>query len=378
MSSLLPNITITRRIIGFCRLAREQGFKVGLAETRDLLMAADLALLMPKQRFRYTARALMCSNHDDFERFDALFDRYWKRRSSDGQAGAERKVRQPDTAAHNNHSLVMSGGEGEQHPSDEGKKVTGASAVERLQKTDFSQLSAGEIERLDELARRLWQQMSRRLMRRMKIRRRREQMCLRQTMRQNITHGGEPIELKFRSRRTVKPRLVVLLDVSGSMDQYSLFFLKFVYALQQHFERVESFIFSTRLVRITEALNQRGLAATLKRMAREAEAWSSGTRIGECLQTFNAKFAKRVLARHAIVVVLSDGLDTGEPELFRGELRRIKQRTRKVIWLNPLLGLEDYQPITRGLSAAMPFIDKFISAHNLNSLLQLEKHLLDV
>ena len=176
----------------------------------------------------------------------------------------------------------------------------------------------------------------------------------------------------------MKPRLVVLLDVSGSMDQYSLFFLKFIYALQQHFERVESFIFSTRLVHISSALRANGLEETLRLLSGQASAWSSGTRIGECFAAFNRAFAKRILARNAIVVVLSDGLDTGEPELFKQELQRIKLRTRKLIWLNPLIGMEGYQPITRGLSKALPLIDVFISAHSLESLLALERHLIDV
>jgi len=373
-----PNNKITGRIIGFCHLARAEGFKVGIQETCEALQSASRSLLMPKSHFRRTLRSLMCSSHEEFVRFDPLFERYWKRRSSYGHQGIEKKISQPYTTPENNHSLVMSGLENNETADDEGKKVTGASAIERLRKTDFSRLSHDEIERLDELAQQLWRQMSRRITRRMKNRRRKEQICLRQTIRKNIARGGVPIQLKYRGRNSIKPRLVILLDVSGSMDQYSLFFLKFIYALQKHFERVESFIFSTRLLHVTEALKENGLTATLKSIAKHADAWSSGTRIGECLQTFNLSHAKRVLARNSIVVVLSDGLDTGEPALFSQELQRIKRRTRKIVWLNPLLGMDAYEPITRGLSAALPLIDLFISAHNLESLLELEKHLIHV
>ncbi len=367
--------TITTRIIAFCHLARAEGFNVGIEETCAALESAGHGMLMPKSMFRRTLRALMCSKHEEFERFDALFERFWKRRSTHGDSSMARKIAQPYAPQNSYHSLVMSGDERSETAEEEGKKVTGASAIERLQKTDFSQLSHGEIERLDELAQHLWRQMSRRLTRRMKNRQRKEQVSLRQTIRQNIAHGGDPIKLRFRSRHTVKPRLVVLLDVSGSMDQYSFFFLKFIHALQKHFERVESFLFSTHLLHVTSALKDKGLTSTLKTLAQQAEAWSSGTRIGECFQTFNRTHAKRVLARNSIVVVLSDGLDTGDPEMFKQELSQIKRRTRKVVWLNPLLGMDNYEPITRGLSAALPLIDVFVSAHNLQSLLELEKHL---
>lgn len=369
------NQTITNRLLAFCHLARAEGFNVGIEETRAALEAAGQGMLMPKSLFRRTLRALMCSNHDEFGRFDALFERFWKRRSSYGDNSIQRKISQPDAAQNHQHSLVMSGEERRQTAEEQGKKVTGASAMERLQKTDFSQLSHSEIEKLDELAQHLWRLMSRRLTRRMKNRQRKEQISLRQTIRQNIALGGEPIKLRFRSRHTIKPRLVILLDVSGSMDQYSFFFLKFIHALQKHFERVESFIFSTRLLHVTAALKDRGLTSTLKTLAQQAEAWSSGTRIGECFQAFNHRHAKRTLSRNSIVVVLSDGLDTGDPEMFRQELSQIKRRTRKVVWLNPLLGMDHYEPITRGLSAALPLIDVFVSAHNLQSLMELEKHL---
>ena len=367
--------TITSRLIAFCNLARAEGFNVGIEETCAALESAGHGMLMPKSMLRRTLRALMCSKHEEFARFGALFERFWKRRSSYGDRSIERRTALPYAVQQASHSLVMSGEERHQAVQEEGHKVTGASAIERLQKTDFSQLSHSEIESLDEFAQKLWKQMSRRITRRMKNRRRKEQVSLRQTIRQNIAHGGEPIKLSFRSRHAVKPRLVILLDVSGSMDQYSFFFLKLIHALQKHFERVESFIFSTRLLHVTTALKDKGLAITLKALAQQAEAWSSGTRIGECFQSFNHLHAKRVLARNSIVVVLSDGLDTGDPELFRQELSRIKGRTRKVVWLNPLLGMEGYEPITRGLSAALPLIDVFVSAHNLQSLMALEKHL---
>jgi len=201
---------------------------------------------------------------------------------------------------------------------------------------------------------------------------------LRRTIRGSIPYGGDPIELSYKGRKRRKPGLVVLLDVSGSMDQYSFFLLKFVYALQKNFKRVESFIFSTQLIRITEALKTSGMAEALKTLSDEAEVWSSGTRIGECFREFNLHYAKRVLSRNSLVIILSDCWDTGEPEVLKTELEQIKRRTKKLIWMNPLLGMEDYQPLTQGISAALLIIDVFISAHNLESLLQLERYIVNV
>lgn len=366
---------ITPKILGFCHFLRAEGFKVGIQETCDALTAANINLMMPKDIFKYTLRSLTCSSLEEFERFDSLFERYWSRQAAYRQKPTLKQLSRPYAPEREIRSLLMTGRESGKTAEEEGKKVSGASAMERLQKTDFSKLPQEELEKLDELAQQLWKQMSRRITRRRKNDHRKEQVNLRRTIRQNIAHGGDPIQLRFRSRKYAKPRLTVLLDVSGSMDQYSFFFLKFIYALQKHFERVESFIFSTRLLHVTGALKAKELGKTLNILSEQAEAWSSGTKIGECLRTFNLKYAKQVLARHSIVVILSDGLDTGEPEIFRRELQKIKRRTRKLIWLNPLVGTEGYEPITRGLSAALPVIDIFISAHNLESLLALEGHL---
>ena len=159
------------------------------------------------------------------------------------------------------------------------------------------------------------------------------------------------------------------------MDRYSFFLLRFIYALQRHFDRVDAFLFSTRLTCVTPALKARRFPDTLPHLADAADAWSSGTRIGDCLETFNDEYARRVLTRDTLVFILSDGLDTGEPALLTRELQAIKQSARKLIWLNPLLGMKEYEPLARGIASALPLIDAFVPAHNLESLLDLESHL---
>jgi uncharacterized protein len=205
-----------------------------------------------------------------------------------------------------------------------------------------------------------------------------ESVDLRRTIRASLEHGGDPIELVFKGKKPKKMRLVVLLDVSGSMDKYSFFLLRFICSLQSYFEKVESFIFSTELRYITDFIKQKGLENTLKLLSENADNWSSGTKIGQCLKDFNAKYAKTMLSRSSFVIILSDGLDTGDKGMIEEEMQTIRRRTKRLIWLNPLKGMQGYAPTARGMSEAMPHINVFQSGHNLDSILELEKVLIQV
>jgi len=369
---------ITSAIVGFCQFLRDNGLNVGIQETFDSLEAAKIGTLKNKHIFKFTLRALLCSSKEEFDQFNSLFDVYWGQGLRKNYESSAKRLSQTDTVNQRGKSLFMIGKRANSTVEEGGKSVTGASAQERLRKTDFSKLQQSDLAQLEELAHLLWKQMSMRLTRRLKTSNKKHQVNLRRTIRRSIHYGGNPIELSYKGRKLRRPRLVVLLDVSGSMDQYSFFLLKFIYALQKNFERVESFLFSTRLICITEVLKKSKMDETLKSLSNEAETWSSGTKIGECFREFNLNYAKRVLSRNSLVIILSDGLDTGEPEALKTELKQIKRRTKKLIWLNPLIGMEEFQPLTRGISAALPIIDVFISAHNLESLLQLERYIVNV
>jgi uncharacterized protein with von Willebrand factor type A (vWA) domain len=164
-----------------------------------------------------------------------------------------------------------------------------------------------------------------------------------------------------------------MLDVSGSMDKYSFYLLRFVYALRERFRTPEVFIFSTSLIRISKVLQAGRLQAVLDILSAQADNWSGGTRIGECFREFVEKYGKRVLNGGPVVLILSDGLDTGDPAVLGREMIRLRQRARRIIWLNPLKGMKGYAPLAGGMRVALPSVDEFYSAHNLNSLLQLEK-----
>jgi uncharacterized protein with von Willebrand factor type A (vWA) domain len=162
------------------------------------------------------------------------------------------------------------------------------------------------------------------------------------------------------------------------MDRYSFFLLRFLFALRENFRQLEAFIFSTKLIRISGALSGNQLEYATALLTQQVDNWSSGTKIGNCLEEFNDNYGKRMLNGSPTLIILSDGLDTGEPELLGKELQKIQGRSRKLVWLNPLKGMKDYQPIQRGMKAALPSVDDFRSAHNLNSLLELENILIHV
>jgi uncharacterized protein with von Willebrand factor type A (vWA) domain len=257
---------------------------------------------------------------------------------------------------------------------DEERTTTGASAAERLKRTDFSQIPVSDLPFLEQIALQLWKRMSMRLVRRWRIYGESGPVDLRRTIRHSINHGGEPVDLIRKGKKKRKMRLVMLLDVSGSMDLYSAFLLRFVYALNLYFKRVDSFLFSTRLVPVSQMMRKDKLISVMNELSENVQEWSGGTRIGESLNEFNTKFAPKLLNKNTIVVILSDGWDTGAPELLGDQLAKMKHRARKIIWLNPLLGLPGYEPLTQGIVAAKPFTEIFIPAHNLESLLQLEKY----
>jgi uncharacterized protein with von Willebrand factor type A (vWA) domain len=276
-----------------------------------------------------------------------------------------------------NATLVMLGRGDKQEEETDAKNVSGANEKERLKKTDLAFVKETDAEQLEAIARKLFREMAVRMRKRMKSSTKKGRINLRRTIRHSISYGGEPIELFRKSQKPKKQRLIVLLDVSGSMDKYSFYLLRFICALKEHFRQLEAFLFSTQLLRVTKALQLNRIDQILQTVSNQAEHWSGGTRIGTCLHQFNERYSKLLLNGSPIVLILSDGLDTGTPEELQKEMKYIKGKARKLIWLNPLKGMKGYAPIAKGMSAALPSIDEFRSAHNLESLLELENILQD-
>jgi uncharacterized protein len=214
-----------------------------------------------------------------------------------------------------------------------------------------------------------------RLTHRERARRRGRRLDLRATIRLSVAHGGEPLDLKFR-RRQIKPlRLVALLDASGSMESYVAFFTRFLHAVTQVFRESEAFLFHTRLAHVSSALRERDPARALDRLALMAAGVGGGTKIGECLAVFNRIHSRRVIHSRTCVMILSDGYDTGPPELLASAMRDLRRRCRRIVWLNPLTGRNGFEPSARGMQAALPYLDLFAPAHSLESLAALEPYL---
>ena len=355
--------------IRFCRFLRANGFSAGVTESLAAVDAVRVAPSNDPDAVGFALRAVLSSSKEEWDSFGRLFDAF--------QSGGHRdegRIQNRAVAAPRGFWVLTGEPGGEVRPTDrEAASVAGASDYARLKKVDFSEVPQSDQPVLDRLAQRLLKQMSWRLSRRRKAAELRGRVDVRRTIRGNISRGGDPIELRYRARKRQEARVVILLDVSGSMSLYSVFLLKFAHALHQHFKRTDTFVFSTRLAPVGGMLRSRRLADAMKALTVCPADWSGGTRIGASLQELNARYA-RLWSRDTVFIILSDGWDTGNPEVLAAELRGIKDRVRKVVWLNPLLGLPDYKPLTRGMAAALPYVDVFASAHSLKSLLELEKH----
>jgi uncharacterized protein with von Willebrand factor type A (vWA) domain len=369
---------LEQTIVEFCRFARANGIAAGVKESLEAVRATNAVGIADRQNLKFALRAVLCSAKADWDIFDEIFDAFWIESASAlnlERASRSKNVREKESQQENAELASMAQSSAAMAELEEGKAVLGATVHERLKKADFSEVKQGELAELEKISLRLLQQMSLRLSRRIRSLAVRGRVDLRRTIRRSIGRGGDPIDLSFRRRKLQPLKLVIALDVSGSMNPYSIFLVRFAYALQKYFKQVDTFLFSTQLTEITATLRARQLRDALESLAGHAAGWSGGTKIGESLRELTKLQGRRIFSRDTVFMVLSDGWETGDPAILAEELGTIKRRVRKLIWLNPLLGMADYQPITRGMSAALPYIDVFAPAHNLESLLNLEMHL---
>jgi uncharacterized protein len=379
-----------RRLAGFVRTLRDNGFKIGLAETGDALEILAAPLAARPSTLKPALRSLFCATHSDWERFDEIFEAFWQGRGihqARTLAGSALEGRAP--ARHIKDVGPRAGMPGppdhveRRHDDDDGGsagdgrgKREGASRFENLTSTDLRHIvDPADIAQAHALAARLSRAMRARLVRRERVRRRGRRLDLRRTIHRNVSHGGTLVELAWR-RRKIKPlRLVFLLDASGSMSLYTAFFVRFLHGVVDAFRESEAFVFHTRLAHVSASLRDRDVTRAVDKLSLMAQGIGGGTKIGESLATFNRWHARRVINSRTAVMIVSDGYDTGTPEQLGEEMRRLRRRCRRIIWLNPLIGWRDYSPQARGMQAALPYIDLFAPAHNLESLAALEPYL---
>ncbi|MER3456635.1 MAG: VWA containing CoxE family protein [candidate division GAL15 bacterium] len=362
--------SLTEHVVEFSRRLRARGVLCGPAETADALRALQAVNVLDREAFRLALRTTLPHRREDLAVFDALFDAYWRARTppeSDrrGEPSEPRSVAEVAAARPPSlRRLAEEAAEGQQD-------LPGYSPLEVLTRKDFSSFREDELDVIARLVAAIARRIATRWGRRRRRARRSHLLDMRRTLRLHLRWGGEFPELAFRRRKVRKHRVVLLCDVSGSMDVYSRFLIQFVYALQEALGRVESFVFSTSLTRVTDQLRTRSLRAALGRLSQVVPNWSGGTKIGTSLRQFLDRYGG-LLDRHTVVLIVSDGWDTGEVDVLRGAMQEIRDRAARVVWLNPLLGSPGYQPLTRGMQAALPYVHVFASAHNVDSLRELE------
>lgn len=358
------------------RALREHGVAVTPAEVIAAVAALELIDQTDREEVFLALRSIFTSRVEDFPIFAELFEKFWNRPEKhverEGLSKTTLLVR-PGSPRRGlayfleNWSTSLS-------EANEPVKVPGASETESSAEKDFSSFGRDDLDEVARLARRMVKRLAKNPSRRWRPVRRGRRINLRRSFRLSLKTGGEIVELSFKKRRPKRTKLFVICDVSGSMDIYSRLLLQFIYGLQNSFARVESFVFATSLARITGHLRNKTYERALERLSAKVQGWSGGTRIGESLAAFNAEWLRRIDKR-TVVIVLSDGWDTGEPEQLAVTLAQLQKRAGRLIWLNPLLGSSGYEPLTRGMQAALPFINVFAPAHDLASLRALEPHL---
>ena len=373
---------ILHSLLLFGRLLRRLGLDVHVGRMLDAISVIDDVGVARKADFRFALRTLLVHRRDDLPIFDEAFEVFWRQRKDRTSTmdlrsmGEQRRYRQPEVGPPPpGRSSNGSGGEEPDDGFDRVDLTRTYSAREVLRTKDFSDYTPDEAAQARIMMASLAWDLGRR-----RTRRRRPgkgpDLDLRRSMRRNAHLGGELVLLQTR-RRTEKPRrLVLVCDVSGSMERYTRMLLHFTHSLYGGLEnRIEAFLFATRLTRVTKHLGQRDIDRAVTEVAKSVPDWSGGTRIGQVLKTFSFEWARRTLGWGSVVLIVSDGWDRGDPELLGREMARLQRSCSRLIWLNPLAGSDEYEPTTRGMQAAAPYIDDLLPVNNLASLEDLALHL---
>ncbi len=376
----LPNL------MAFARALKPLGVKVSLSQVLDTARAVEHVDLGEKADFRALLRANMVSQKEDFPAFDMLFDCFWRELSYERVPMETMEIEGTPTESDAPQGGDEEGGLDEAAAETLGKEdlqlenldefsVPTYSPQELMNRKDFSEMGVEESRAIAHAILLIATKIATQISRRKKVGRKGNTVDPRWTMRRSMKYGGEIIDLVHRKRRIKKTKVVLLCDVSGSMDCYSRFLIQFMYGLQNELWGVETFVFSTSLSRITHLIRTKDIVNALEKISGSILGWSGGTNIGRSLHTFNRDFAPSMVTHRTVVVIISDGWDRGDVSLLEREMQDLKRRCKKVIWLNPLLASENYEPLCKGMQAALPYLDLFLSVHNVNSLVALGRTL---
>lgn len=368
-----PTADLLPRLGAFARLLHDAGMEAGPRRLTDATRALGCIDLRRPDDFRNALRAVFVSRKEELPTFDAAFDIFWSppdpRASAGVMPGRTRPLPlPPERAKQWSAALGLNSSQmnREQDPTVVPASSSGYSREELLRHKDFDQMTWQETEQVRRLLQEAPWRVAERKTRRLRPARA-GRIDLRRSARHAIRSSGELMQLFHRRPRVRRRPLVLICDVSGSMERYSRLLMIFAHAIARR-EDLEAFVFSTRLTRITRLLRYRDLDRALESVSKGVHDFSGGTRIGDALSDFNRHWARRVLGHGAVVIIVSDGWDRGDPRNLASELMHLRRSAHRLIWLNPLLGSEGYQPLTRGMAAALPHCDDFLAAHNLQAL----------
>jgi len=354
-----------RLVVAFARLLRRLGLEVPVGATVTLGQAWAAVGLDARDDLYWAGRVVVLRRREDGPLYDRAFRAFWR---GDGPAATD-DAAEPVTA-----SIGLDDGEagdGDDHPREDADLALRVrwSPAEVLRTRDFAACTAAELDEARRLIADLRVVGARRRSRRHRpTRRDRGRPDLRRTVRRALQRGGEPVTRAFRAPTERPRRIVLLCDVSGSMEPYARELLRFVHTAVVGGARVEAFALGTRLTRLTRELSSRDPDQALAAAAERVTDWSGGTRLGAGLRTFNDRWGVHGLARGATVVILSDGWDRGDPDLLGSEMARLRRVAHRVVWVNPLKATPDYAPLARGMAAALPYVDDFVTGHSVAAL----------
>jgi uncharacterized protein len=375
---------LAENIIYFARALRVAGIPVGPGAVMDALTAVRVAGVGTRDDFYWTLHAVFVNRHEHSLLFDQAFRIFFRRRGYLDKLMAAllpqappRQEEQPKAGARRIEEALFAGMPEQERakPEEEADATLTVSDRELLQRKDFAQMTATEIAAAKDAIKRLVLSLDEVKTRRLAPSRRGHIVDIRRTLRASLKAGGAVIDLKYLGPRRKAPPLVALLDISGSMSQYTRLFLHFLHAVTDARKRVHTFLFGTRLTNVTRALARKDPDEALTAVSASVADWSGGTRIATSLRAFNKQWARRVLTQGAIVLLITDGLERDGGERLEFEIDRLHRSCRRLIWLNPLLRFEGFEPKAKGIRSMLPHVDELRPIHNLESMAQLVRAL---
>ena len=366
----VTSAAIRARLTGFGGFLRANGFAIGGGDGALALDAAARVGVLDRDVLRWSLQALLCARVSEWRRFDALFDAYFmppnRRVYFQGEVNSPKRQ---DEALHDENAAHRPNERAAGPRSERTALRYSASRDESLATTDFDALTrADDVRDIETLMRRFARRLRLLRLRRESPSRRGRRIDFPGTIRNSVERGGTPLSLAWKDRRRVRPRLVLLIDVSRSMSRYSFFYLRLARALSAELADVHTYVFHTRITGVNEALRDADPYRAQERMHLLAEGWGGGTRIGECLADFRREHAPRRIHSRTALIIASDGYDTGPPEILADALAALARRARRVVWINPLAARAGWTPASRGMQAALPHIDLLAPGGDLAAL----------